>query len=122
MRRWSELNRVERVGLYTRQSLYVVLGLFNGSVLLGNAVRLDPDPAVPMLVGGAAVTALGTVLLAEMMRRHPAGDSLPWRRLTPLLLVSAAYLAVAATSWPDAARGSAVMVVVTSLTLPLSLL
>ena len=29
MRRWSELNRVERVGLYTRQSLYVVLGLFN---------------------------------------------------------------------------------------------
>jgi two-component system sensor histidine kinase DesK len=122
MRRWSELNRVERVGLYTRQSLYVVLGLFNGSVLLGNAVQLDPDPAVPMLVGGAAVTALGTVLLAEMMRRHPAGDSLPWRRLTPLLLVSAAYLAVAATSWPATARGSAVMVVVTSLTLPLSML
>ena len=52
MRRWSELNRVERVGLYTRQSLYVVLGLFNGLVLLGNAVELDPDPAVPMLVGG----------------------------------------------------------------------
>ena len=40
----------------------MVLWLFNGSVLLGNAVlELDPDPAVPMLVGGgAAVTALGT--------------------------------------------------------------
>ena len=58
-----------------------------------------------MLVGGFAVTALGTVLLTEMMRRHPAVDSFPWRRLTPLLLVSAAYLAVAATSWPaDRAR------------------
>ena len=35
-----------------------------------------------------------------VMRRHPAVDPLPWRRLTPLLVVSAAYLAVAATSWP----------------------
>ena len=122
MRRWSELNRVERVGLYTRQSLYVVIWLFNGSVLLGNAVQLDPDPAVPMLVGGFAVTVLSTVLLMEMMRRHPAVDALPWRRLTPLVLVSAAYLAVAATSWPASARGSAVLVVVTSLTLPLSML
>ena len=69
-------------------------------------MELDPDPAVPMLVGGSAVTVLGTVLLTEMMRRHPAVDALPWRRLTPLVSVSAAYLAVAATSWPASRAGA----------------
>ena len=59
-RRWSELTRVERVGLYTRQSLYVMLWSFNGSVLLAAAVKLDDaaDARRALLGGGLVVTAV----------------------------------------------------------------
>lgn len=122
-RRWSELSRVERVALYTRQSLYLVLWSFNGSVLLAAAVKLDdPADAAVLLGGGLAVTALAFAAFAGMLRRYPAVPALSWRRFAPLLVLSVAYLVVAEASWTGSARGAAVVTVVASLNLVLVLL
>jgi two-component system sensor histidine kinase DesK len=119
-RHWSELSRAERVGLYTRQSLYVLLWGFNATVLLVNGLDLDDrSEAAALLGGGFAVTALGFALLVDLLRRYPVVHPLPWRRLGPLLAVSAVYLLVA-TGWSDAARGSSALVVVATVALTLS--
>ena len=107
-RRWSELSRVERVGLYTRQSLYVMLWSFNGSVLVGAAVNDESTAAVEILGGGLAVTALAFAAFMSMLRRFPALHPLPWRWLAPLFVSSAAFLAVAVASWAGPTRGAAV--------------
>ena len=122
-RRWSELTGVERVALYTRQSLYAVLWGFNAYVLLPVALELDDrGQAVALLAGGAAVTALGFATEVSVLRRFPAVHPLPWSRVAPLLVVSGAYLTIAATSWTEDARGAAVMAVVASVTMALGLL
>jgi two-component system sensor histidine kinase DesK len=119
-RRWSELSGVERVGLYTRASLYVVLWSFNAWVVLPPA--LDHESRTAALLGGAAVvTVLGFALLVVLLRRHPAVHPLPWRVLGPLLVAAAALYAVASTTWEGEVRGAAMLVVVMSLTLPLGL-
>ena len=122
-RRWSELSRVERVGLYTRQSLYVMLWAFNGLVLLGAAANEEQStPPAAVLGGGLALTAVAFVAFMGMLRRFPAVHPLPWRRLVPLFVVGAAYYAVAVAAWTTPARGAAVTTVVVSLTAVLALL
>ncbi|MDP2710265.1 MAG: histidine kinase [Solirubrobacteraceae bacterium] len=122
-RRWSDLNGVERVGLYTRQSLYLVLCGINGYALMNVAPALDDRGQAAALVGGgAAVTALGVAAAMSVLRRFPAVRPLPWRRLAPLLAACGAYVAIAVTAWAGDARGAAVTVVVASLTLALGLL
>ena len=80
-RRWSDLSGVERVGLYTRVSLYVVLLSFNALVLLASAGD-DDDHAVPLLAGGAVVAALLSVA--------GAGATVEW---AAFLVVSVVLLA-----------------------------
>ena len=122
-RRWSELTGVERVGLYTRQSLYVVLWAFNGYVLMDVALKLDDrGQAVALVGGGAAVTALGFATAVSVLRRFPAVHPVPWSRVGPLLVVCGAYVTIAATSWTGDARGAAVTAAVASVTLALGLL
>lgn len=119
-RHWSQLSRAERVGLYTRQSLYVLLWGFNGTVLLVNGLDLDDrSEAAALLGGGLAVTALGFALLVDLLRRYPTVHPLPWRWLGPLLAVSTVYLLVS-TGWSDTAQGSAALVVVATVALTLS--
>lgn len=122
-RRWSDLSGVERVGLYTRQSLYVLLWGFNGYVLLPAALDLDNRGQVVALIGGAAaVTALGFATMLSVLGRFPAVHPLPWRRIAPLLVVGGVYYVIAVTSLPGDARGAAVTAVVASVTLVLGLL
>ncbi|MDW5597080.1 histidine kinase [Conexibacter stalactiti] len=122
-RRWSDLNGVERVGLYTRQSLYLVLLGFNGLLLVPVALRLDDrGEAVALLSGGAVVTALGFAAAMAVLRRFPAVQPLPWRRIAALLIGCGIYYAIAATAWTGDARGAAVTSVVATLTLTLGLL
>ena len=122
-RRWSDLSGVERVGLYTRQSLYVVLWGFNAYVLLPVALKLDDHgQAVALVGGGAVVTAAGFVVIVSVLRRFPAVEPVPWRRLAPLLVACGVSFTVAATSWSGDVRTAALMVVVASLTLALGLL
>jgi hypothetical protein len=84
VRRWSELSRVERVGLYTRQSLYALLWSCNSFILLSASFELSDDgDAVWLVGGGLAVTALAFACVVPMLR----GDRvLPWRRVVPLLV------------------------------------
>jgi two-component system sensor histidine kinase DesK len=115
-RRWSELTRVERVGLYTRQSLYLVLWSYNGSILLGAAANKETTtPPAEVLGCGLAVTALAAYAFAWQLKRFPALDALPWRRVVPLLVASAALLALSLATWTGPARGAAAMTVATSL-------
>jgi two-component system sensor histidine kinase DesK len=122
-RRWSDLTGVERVGLYTRQSLYVVLCSFNAWALLRAVLEIDErGQAAAVVAGGAVVTALGVAALVSVFRHHPEVRLPAWGRLGPLLAACAAYNVVALAFWEDDARGAAVVTVITSLTLPLVLL
>jgi two-component system, NarL family, sensor histidine kinase DesK len=122
-RPWADLTQVERVGLYTRQSLYSLLWSFNAYELLTVGLDLDErGQAVAFIAGGTVITALGFTILVSILRRFPAVDPLPWRRLAALLATSTVYTAVAATSWPDDARGAVAVTVVASVTWPLAVL
>ena len=122
-RRWSDLSGVERVGRYTRQSLYLVLLGFNAWALTAAALKLDErGQAAALVAGGAVVTALGVATLVSVLRRFPAVHPLPRRRLAALLVACGVYYTVAATSWTEEARGAAAIAVVVSVTLPLGLL
>lgn len=58
--RWLDVTRVERVGLYTHQSLYLLLRGINGYLLEAVALKLDERGQAAALVGGgAAGTTLG---------------------------------------------------------------
>lgn len=117
-RRWSELTRVERVGLYTRQSLYVMMLGFSASTLLVAAPELDDPADVALLLGGGFVfTAVAFAALLTLLRRYPAVQPLPWRHLAPLLVVAGAFTVLAITSLPDRGRGATLVVVVATMTI-----
>ena len=108
------------MGLYTRQSLYVMLWGFSASTLL--AAALDPDndePAGALVAGGLVVTFAAFMAFVPMLR---SVERLPWRRLLPLFGVSAAYVALAVAAWSDVARGSALLVAVVALVVVLATL
>jgi two-component system sensor histidine kinase DesK len=122
-RRWWGLGGVERIGLYTRQSLYLVLWTFSGYTLLSVGLRHDdPGQAVALAAGGITVTALGFATAVSVLRSFPPARPPPRRRLAALGLASSAYLAIAATSSAEDVRGAAVATVVVSLTSSLGLL
>jgi two-component system sensor histidine kinase DesK len=119
-RRWSELSGVERVGLYTRVSLYVVLWGFIAWVVLANALG-HGGRTVALLGGAAALTALGFTATRALLRRYPAVHPLPWRVLGALLAGAAALYVVALAAWSGDVRGTAVVVVIANLTVPLAI-
>ena len=45
------------------------------------------------------MTALAFAAFVTMLRRFPAVHPLPWRRLAPLFVASAAFVAVAVAAW-----------------------
>jgi len=118
-RRWAELSRVERVGLYTRQSLYLLLWGFNAFVLLAATADVDGTAeAIGLFGGGLVVTALAFVGLIEAFRVYPA--AVGWPRLAALLVACAVYVGLA-MEWDGTVRGAALMTVAASLSLVLSL-
>lgn len=118
-RGWTELSGVERVGVYTRQSLYVLLWSFSTFLLVTAVVDPDADAAVAPLIGGGAVVAvLGFLALRAAFAQFPA---IPWRHVAPLIAASAVYYVVAVVAWEGTARGAAVTIVVTCLSLTLGM-
>lgn len=121
MRRWSELSQVERVDVYTRQSLYVVLWLFVGLLFLSGASRDDHGGRASLVLAGVAtvvLTAAASLVLHDVIELHPRSGPLPWRSIIPLLLLSAAAVGIALPQ-ADAVRGALVTVVVVDLGLAL---
>jgi two-component system sensor histidine kinase DesK len=108
---WADRDQVDRVDVYTRQSLYVLLWSFAG--LLGvqtwNAVPTeDRDLAAAVLVGGLVVTLAAHRVLTDVIALHPAYRPLPWRSLGPLLgLEVVGFLAI--LGFPNEVRGLGLM-------------
>ena len=96
---------MERVGLYTRQSLYVMLLGFNASTLLVTAGELEDDASAAELIGGGFVfTAFAFAALVALLRRYPALHPLPWRQLGALLVAATAFIV-----WAEEAGGAVAM-------------
>ncbi|AIY17653.1 two-component sensor histidine kinase [Pimelobacter simplex] len=92
MRRWSELSEVERVDVYTRQSLYLLLWFFVGTLTI-SAIAQDPEHRTAFAVAGTGILVL-TVLATSVL--HAVLDQQrPWRRIALLLALSAVAVALA---------------------------
>ncbi|WP_167736440.1 histidine kinase [Nocardioides sp. 1609] len=112
-RRWSDLGRVERVDLYTRASLYVMLAGFAVSLLVAAATDVEDAGERSVLVGGGVVVAVAAaVVLRAVMASHPARGPLPRVWSAVLLLGSAAYLLVPGTSSVEAVHGTVTAMVI----------
>lgn len=116
MRRWSELSQVERVEVYTRQSLYGALWLSVGFLIVSAANQQEGEgTAFAVAALGAAVLAgLATLVVHDLLDLYPATRPLPWRSIVPLLLGSSAAVALALPQ-PDGVRGTVVMSVLFAL-------
>ncbi len=86
-RSWASLDQVERVDLYTRQSLYVLLWSSIGCILVGSLPEAPDDVlALACTVTGAVVLGvLGTRALTAVADLYPAPGPLPWREVAPVL-------------------------------------
>jgi two-component system, NarL family, sensor histidine kinase DesK len=109
------------VGLYTRQSLYVLLWLFVGSIVVASVGDLDGGDAAVLVAGGVAVTGAAFAALLHMLPRYPA-VTVPRERLAALCVAGVAYLAVAWPTLDVEGRGAAVSIVVAGFTVVLALL
>jgi two-component system, NarL family, sensor histidine kinase DesK len=84
---WSRRSQVERVDIYTRQSLYVLLWMFTLIFLIGG----EPDSgdhqaaSVALVVGALLLSAAATRVMRDVMELHPALGPIPWRSIGPFL-------------------------------------
>ena len=94
-RRWSELSQVERVDLYTRQSLYVLL--WASVLFLLGAAGAEPmkdQTSYAVAVGAVLLLAVvATAALREVTDLYPARGPVPWRTVGPLLALAGVLLA-----------------------------
>ena len=115
---WSTRSQVERVDLYTRQSLFGLLWLFNGLLALSALVPAGADAqglAAAVLGYGLVLTAAATRLLRDAADLHPAASPLPRRSLVAVLGLSAGGCVLALPLAPDL-RDAALALVFTAVT------
>lgn len=97
---WTSMSEVERVDLYTRQSLYVLLWAFLVIVVVGATPEAHPLAGGLLTLGAVGLGVLATRALTGVADLYPATGPLPWRRITPLLAASVLGL-VAAPFLPE---------------------
>lgn len=88
-RGWSARSQVERVDLYTRQSLHILLWALNVLVLIRLAPESSDHPGevAAVVVFGLVLTGAGSVTLHDVVNLWPRRGPLPWRSLGPFLLL-----------------------------------
>ena len=98
---WGGLTQVERVDLYTRQSLYLLLWLSVVFVLLSAgpdaSFRDTPAAYVVALAAGLALAGAGTFAMRDVFRLYPRPGPLPWRSLGPFGALCVATVGFALT-------------------------
>jgi two-component system sensor histidine kinase DesK len=110
--RWADLGRVERVDLYTRQSLHLILWLFCGTLLLNTGGTSTGGAERAVLVGGGiTVTVLGSIAMRAVIAGWPAARPVPWSPLIALVLVAGTYFAVVGLPAGDDTRGAVTFLV-----------
>jgi two-component system sensor histidine kinase DesK len=108
---WSRLTQVERVDLYTRQSLYVLLWLSTGFVLLsGPDLSQQPNAYTALAVGAVPLTVAATLVMRDVFALYPRLGPLPWRSIAPFAIVALVLLGFCLPQANDV-RGGGVMVV-----------
>jgi len=109
--RWGRLTQVERVDVYTRQSLYVLLWGMQAVFLVTTLARADDllGLGVPLGAGAVLVGLAATRVMTRVFATYPDSLRVPWDVAWPLPpLVVAGALALLAT--PDEVRfGGAVL-------------
>ena len=102
---------MERVDVYTRQSLYLVLWLMCVFLLLA-----EPRANVGLWVGGVIVTGLGSWVMTGVFAIYPRLSPFPWSRAALLVGACAVYLgAVGLPADVDTERGAVAVLVVVNL-------
>ncbi len=98
---WGGLTQVERVDLYTRQSLYLFLWLSVVFVLLSAGpdaeVRDTPMSYVVAVAAGLVLAGAGTFAMRDVFRLYPRPGPLPWRSLGPFVALCVAAVGYALT-------------------------
>nr|WP_269329383.1 histidine kinase [Kineosporia babensis] len=112
-RRWSELSRVERVGLYTRQSLYLVLWGMCGGFVLSAAPSNGRGTAIA--AGAVVITALGSIALKAVMEIYPQTQPFPWRETVALSVACAVYLGAVGLTAEGVDRATVAILIVANL-------
>ncbi|WP_193607652.1 sensor histidine kinase [Nocardioides lijunqiniae] len=107
-RSWSDLSEVERVDVYTRQSLYLLLWASLAFTLVGALPEADEvtPRLVAVLVAALVLGLLGTRALTAVADLYPAEGPLPWRQVGPLLAACAVAVTLVVT-WAGDLRSAA---------------
>lgn len=117
-RRWSDLSQVERVDVYTRQSMHGVLWSFSVTgVLLAVARSTSALEFATIVIGAVVVTGLASWVLISVMRMYPETSPLAWSRIATLLLAAVVYLGAVGLISKGPVRGAVVLIVVLSLSM-----
>ncbi len=102
---WGRLSQVERVDLYTRQSLYVFTWLSVAFVLLSAGPDADvqdtPAAFVVAVVAGVVLAGAGTMAMRDVFSLYPRPGPLPWRSLGPFVVLCLATVGFALTQHED---------------------
>ena len=102
---WGRLSQVERVDLYTRQSLYVFTWLSVVFVLISAGpdadVRDTPASFVVAVVAGVLLAGSGTIAMRDVFSLYPRPGPLPWRSLGPFVVLCLATVGFALTQGKD---------------------
>lgn len=108
--------QVERVDLYTRQSLYVLAVAMNGIILFSSAAAAPEHPVAyaALLVGGVALTVASAWAMRDAIRLYPQLGPIP-RGSTTVLAVLALVATPAAVALPGELPPAAGLVIAFSL-------
>jgi two-component system, NarL family, sensor histidine kinase DesK len=87
-RGWAERTEVERVDLYTRQSVYVLMWAFAALLLTGLVPDLSAPELAAAVVGTLVLGAAATRLLGDVVRLYPASSPVPWRSVGLMVALS----------------------------------
>ena len=110
---WAGRTPVERVGLYTVGSLYLLLWFVLGVSALGSLPHLpEPGGVLAVAAGTLVLGAAATASLTRAVRLHPRRGPLPWLTLCVLVVTCLAGEGVLLLAPAEARLGLSVVVVV----------
>ncbi|MDN5893512.1 MAG: histidine kinase [Nocardioides sp.] len=90
MKRWSERSDVERMQIYTRATLYLMLWAVP-FILVPNLIRSTTDRPGLLTVSLVAiilVAGAGTLAVQAAMELYPARGPVPWPRVLPVVILA----------------------------------
>ena len=110
-RAWPGRSKVEWVGLYTRQSLYVIAWVMSSLILAGasSAARDHQGVYAAVVLGGLVLTGASSWALHDATRLYPLSGPVPRRSTTLLGVLAVAAVACASALPSDLPRAAALV-------------